>query len=201
MLAALVGQGLRGPIRDDWLRAFATSGLVTLPITALVLCAMIFMLGHRHGFFSKVTLSIILQVFVIAMFVELLRTLARRPSKPVVELRTIVAPPLPSAEEAFRKRLSARFRSARLIAIEAHDHYVRVHTDLGAELITARFADAMDDLSGVYGFRVHRSWWVAGSAIKSARWERAHGALELEGGLAVPISRSGAPLLRSAGWL
>jgi hypothetical protein len=64
-------------------------------------------------------------------------------------------------------RLPARVRFARLFAIEAHDHYVRVHTDAGTELVTARFADAVDELVGVHGFRVYRSWWDSGSAIRS----------------------------------
>jgi hypothetical protein len=200
-LGAVVGAALRRQIRNEWIAVIATSSLTALPIATLVLLAMILVLGHEHDLFSRTTVALAGEVLVISLFVEVLRTLARRPSKPVVETRTIVAPPLPAAEAKFRERLSARLRSARLLAIEAHDHYVRVHTDAGVELITARFADAVSELSAAHGFRVHRSWWVAGSAIKSARWGRARGELELEGGLAVPVSRSGAPLLRAAGWL
>ena len=201
MLGAVVGTALRDRLRNEWVCAVATSCLIALPVATLVLFAMVLVLGHEHRLFSATTVAFVGEVFVISLFVEVLRTLIRRPSKPVIETRTIVVPPLPAAEEAFRKRLSARFRSAKLLAVEAHDHYVRVHTDAGAELITARFADALHELSGAHGFRVHRSWWVAGSAIQSARWDRAHGELKLEGGLIVPISRSGAPLVRAAGWL
>jgi hypothetical protein len=65
-----------------------------------------------------------------------------------VETRTVIAPPLPEAEAAFRRRLSAKRRTARLIAVEAHDHYLKVHTDAGEELITLRFADALEELAG-----------------------------------------------------
>ena len=200
-LGAAVEAGLRRRVANEWIRAVATAATITPPVTLLVFVAMIVVLGHDHAFFSAVTAALIGQVFVISLFVMVLRLLARRPSKPVVETRTIVAPPLPEAEARFRTRLSAKLRSARLLAVEAHDHYVRVHSDAGTELLTARFADVVAELSGAHGFRVHRSWWVSAAAIKSARWERARGELVLDGGKRVPISRSGAPLLRAAGWL
>jgi len=130
-----------------------------------------------------------------------LRRLLWQPARQVVETRTIHAPPLPEAEAAFRRRLSARRRAARLLAVEAHDHYVRAHTDAGVELLALRFADAMTELSGAHGFQVHRSWWVSATAIRAAHWRRASGDIELDGGLMVPVSRSGAPLLREAGWI
>lgn len=200
-LSIVVETGLRRWIANPWVRAIATASVVTPPITVLVFAAMIILLGHDHPLFSAVMAALIGQVFVISLFVLVLRLLARRPSRPVVETRTVIAPPLPDAEARFRTRLSARVRAARLLAVEAHDHYVLVHTDAGTELVTARFADVVEELAGAHGFRVHRSWWASGSAIKSARWKRASGTLELDNGMRIPISRSGAPLLRAAGWL
>ena len=117
------------------------------------------------------------------------------------ETRTLVVPPLPEAEAVFRRRLSAKRRSARLIAIEAHDHYLRVHTDAGAELITLRFADALDELSRAHGWRVHRSWWVAADAVQEVRWRRGVGEIRLVGDLTAPVSRTHGPVLKAAGWL
>ena len=97
-------------------------------------------------------------------------------------------------------RLSARRRAARLIALAAEDHYVRVHTDAGSELISMRFADAMAELAQAHGFRVHRSWWVAAGAIEGVRWRRGSGEARLEGGLVVPVSRNYAAVIRQAGW-
>ncbi|RYD87614.1 MAG: LytTR family transcriptional regulator, partial [Sphingomonadales bacterium] len=113
----------------------------------------------------------------------------------------VIAPPLPEAEAAFRRRLSAKRRAARLIAIEADDHYLKVHTDEGVELVTMRFADALAELKGAHGFRLHRSWWAAGDAIEAVRWRRGGtGEALLAGGLTVPVSRSQAPALKAAGW-
>jgi len=110
-----------------------------------------------------------------------------------IEVQTIVAPPLPEAEAAFRRRLSAKRRNARLIAVEAHDHYLKVHTDAGAELVALRFSDAMDDLKQAYGWRVHRFWWVAADAVEAVRWRRGGGELRLLGGLSAPSAGPIAP--------
>ncbi|HEY8004423.1 MAG TPA: LytTR family DNA-binding domain-containing protein, partial [Phenylobacterium sp.] len=104
------------------------------------------------------------------------------------------------AGRAFRQRLSAKRRAARLIAVEAEDHYLRVHTDAGDELITARFSDALLELGSLAGYQTHRSWWVAAGAIEAVRWRRGRGELRLAGGLAVPVSRTHSSTLKQEGW-
>jgi hypothetical protein len=200
LIGIAIETALRRWIRNEWKRAVATAATMTPPVTILVFGAMIVVLGHDHHIASGVFLNLLWQVFVISLAVMVLRMLVRRPPKRIVESRTIIAPPLPDAEAKLRSRLSAKRRSARLFAIEAHDHYVLVHTDAGVELIGLRFSDAVAELAGAHGFRVHRSWWVSAEAIKAARWRRGSGEVELENGLVVPVSRSGAPALRTAGW-
>lgn len=190
---------LRRWVSNDRVRVLATAAVMTPPIAGLVLGAMIVVLGHDHHI--SFMLDLLWQVFVVSLAVMALRMLVRRPPRRIIESRTIIAPPLPEVEARFRSRLSAPRRSARLLALEAYDHYVRVHTSAGAELVSLRFSDAVAELAGAHGFQVHRSWWVAGEAIKGARWRRGSGELELQDGLVVPISRSGAPALRAAGWL
>ncbi|MGH7024140.1 MAG: LytTR family DNA-binding domain-containing protein, partial [Caulobacteraceae bacterium] len=146
-------------------------------------------------------LQLLWQVWVISLAVMALRALTWRSLPTRVETRILVAPPLPEAEATFRRRLSARRRCARLIAVEAEDHYLRVHTDAGDELITARFAEALDELAGAHGYRTHRSWWVAADAIEKVAWRRGAGEARLAGGLVAPVSRTHAPLLRAAGWM
>ncbi|MBA3676983.1 MAG: LytTR family transcriptional regulator [Sphingosinicella sp.] len=201
LAAIIVERALRRRIRSEWLRTAAASAAITLPMAYLVLGAMVVLLGHAHGWSGPIFVNLIWQAFVINIALMAVRMLVHRPPLRIVESRTIIAPPLPDAEARLRSRLSARRRAAKLIAIEAHDHYVRVHTGAGVELIGLRFADAVAELAGAHGFRVHRSWWVAADAIKDARWRRGSGELRLEDGLAVPVSRSGAPALRMAGWL
>jgi hypothetical protein len=140
------------------------------------------------------------QVLIVCVPVMALRALVWRQPRTVVQTHVVVAPPLPEAEAAFRRRLSAKRRSARLIAVEAYDHYLRVHTDAGPELVTARFAEALDELAAAHGYQVHRSWWVAADAIEGVRWRRGVGEARLAGDILAPVSRTHAPVLKAAGW-
>ena len=206
-IAAIVGGGMIGIAVDEtlgrraggfWPRLVVSSVAMTPAVTLLVL-----MLGHWLGGASLGLdryLGLLWQVLVISAPVMALRALAWRRPRTVVETRTMVVPPLPEAEAAFRRRLSARRRGARLIAVEAYDHYLRVHTDVGPELVTLRFADALAELAAAHGFRTHRSWWVAADAIEAVRWRRGAGEARLAGGLAAPVSRAHAPALKEAGW-
>jgi LytTr DNA-binding domain len=206
-IAAIAGGGMIGVSLDEtlgrraggfWPRLAVSSLLMTPPVTGLVM-----MLGRWLADQSLTLgryLGLLWQVLVISAPVMALRALAWRTPRTVVETRTVVAPPLPEAEAAFRRRLSARRRGARLIAVEAHDHYLRVHTDAGPELVTLRFADALGELAGAHGFRTHRSWWIAADAIEAVRWRRGAGEARLSGGLEAPVSRSHAPALKEAGW-
>jgi hypothetical protein len=103
--------------------------------------------GGRNDGLSRAW-PLLWQVFLISIPVMAIRALVWRRPPPVVETRVVVAPPLPEAEAVFRRRLSARRRGARLIAIEADDHYLKVHTDAGSEMVTLRLAGALDELSG-----------------------------------------------------
>jgi hypothetical protein len=206
-LLCIVGGGLIGIALDEtvgcragvfWRRLLATSVLMTPPTALLVLATDRLVVG------APILLErywpLLWQVFLISVPVMAIRALVWRRPPPVVETRVVVEPPLPEAEAVFRRRLSARRRGARLIAIEADDHYLRVHTDAGSEMITLRLAEALEELSGAHGFRTHRSWWVAAEAIEGVRWRRGGGELRLAGGLAAPVSRTHAPTVKAAGW-
>jgi hypothetical protein len=203
-LAAVIGAGLLGAVADwlletriraFWPRVVAVSLLMTPPVTLYiyVLNAILLDLPRRPWMLPQLGG----QVLVVALLLMALRGLAWRR---VVETRTVIAPPLPEAERALRLRLSAKRRQARLIALEAEDHYVRVHTDAGSELIRLRLSDALDELAQAHGHRLHRSWWVPAEAIEAVRWKRGGGEARLTGGLVAPVSRSYAAALKEAGW-
>jgi hypothetical protein len=141
-----------------------------------------------------VYLALLPQVLVVCVPIMALRVLVWR------EPRVVAVLPDAPDDAAFRQRLSAKRREARIYAVEAEDHYLRVHTDAGEELVSARFSDALADLAKARGFRTHRSWWVAADAIEGVRWQKGRGELRLANGLAVPVSRSNAAALKAAGW-
>ncbi len=203
-IAAVTGAGLIGILIDEtmgprirgfWLRVAAVSLAMTLPVTPFIyaLNAVMLDLPRRPWLLPQLAW----QVFVVALLLMAVRALVWRR---VVETRTIVEPPLPDADRAFRLRLSAKRRAAKLIAIEAEDHYVRVHTDAGSELVAMRFSEALEELARAHGYRLHRSWWAAADGIEAVRWKRGGGEARLAGGIAAPVSRSCAQALKAAGW-
>ncbi len=97
-------------------------------------------------------------------------------------------------------RLPPRLRGAELHAVEAEDHYLRLHTSRGSDLVLMRLADALGELEGIEGARTHRSWWVARAAVQGAERGDGRAVLRLPGGLEAPVSRTYAPALREAGW-
>lgn len=92
-------------------------------------------------------------------------------------------------------------RRGTLLALEAEDHYLRVHTDRGNALVHKRFSDAIADIAAIEGLRVHRSWWVAKAAIERAERDGDRLSLRLRGGLVVPVSRTYALAVRHAGFV
>lgn len=105
----------------------------------------------------------------------------------------------PSA--AFTDRLPIRLRAAEIWAVSSEDHYLRVHTSAGQELILMRFADAMRELAGVDGQQTHRSWWVAKQGLADVVKGDGKLVLKLKSGVDAPVSRTYAPAVKQAGWL
>ncbi|MDJ0910200.1 MAG: LytTR family DNA-binding domain-containing protein [Woeseiaceae bacterium] len=88
-----------------------------------------------------------------------------------------------------------------VLALQAEEHYVRIHTESGAELVHYRFGDAVEEMPAELGLRVHRSWWVAGSAVRSAKRGSRRWQLNLVSDVAVPVSDSYVKAVRERGWL
>ena len=78
-----------------------------------------------------------------------------------------------------------------IIALQAQDHYVQVTTSKGSALVLLRMSDAVNDLGGLDGLQIHRSWWVnlrhASHLGKSATGRVQ---LVMDNGLCVPVPRS-----------
>jgi DNA-binding LytR/AlgR family response regulator len=101
----------------------------------------------------------------------------------------------------FLERLPLKLRGAEVWAVEAEDHYLRLHTSKGQDLILLRLADAIAELEGIEGAQVHRSWWVARDAIADAKRGDGRATLTLKDGAEAPVSRTYARLLRERGWI
>ena len=88
-----------------------------------------------------------------------------------------------------------------VIALQMEDHYVRVHTSLGSELVLMRLRDAMAHMADTDGRQIHRSWWVARGAVEDVVREGRNVRLVLARGIEAPVSRAQVSELKEAGWL
>jgi len=133
-------------------------------------------------------------VLVVSAAMTALNYLADREPRQTHAAVTDAGPP------AFFERFPPRLRGAMLYAVEADDHYLRLHTSQGADLILMRLSDAIAELEGIEGAQTHRSWWVAREGVEDARRFDGRAALTLKDGAEVPVSRTYVRALRQAGW-
>lgn len=88
-----------------------------------------------------------------------------------------------------------------VIALSVEDHYVRAHAQGRTGLLLISLTEASEMMREAAGERVHRSWWVARSAVIGHKRDGRDTKLILENGLEVPVSRDKVKPLRDAGWL
>lgn len=94
------------------------------------------------------------------------------------------APPRPRLLD----RLPAEI-AGEILHLSVRNHYVEVATEVGRSRLLMRFADALAELEGVEGFRVHRSHWVARKAVEAVERCNGRAYLRLRNGQLVPVSR------------
>ena len=95
---------------------------------------------------------------------------------------------------------ASNLRAEDVLALRAEEHYVRIYSRDGAELVHYRFGDAVEEMPAELGLQVHRSWWVAGSAVRSAKRGSRRWQLDLVTDVAVPVSDSYVKAVRERGW-
>ncbi|MBL8554446.1 MAG: LytTR family transcriptional regulator DNA-binding domain-containing protein [Phenylobacterium sp.] len=174
-----------------WLRVVAASLLMAIPFTALV------SVGSSLFFGSRMQPASLPVLFVPVLSVCLALTAINT----IVETRRTAITHASPQPPKFLERLPLKLRGADVWAVEAEDHYLRLHTSKGQDLILMRLADAVAELEGIEGAQVHRSWWVARDAITDAKRGDGRATLTLKDGAEVPVSRTYAGLLRERGWI
>lgn len=177
------------PGAQPWQRIAAQS----LGATVCVWLCFLGLTVLTHGlppasFYYLIPFYIAVIAVVICGFGELLRN------------RKAVAEPI-HTDAALRARLKPALRRAEIYALSADDHYVRVHTSEGDDLILMRLSDAIKDAGSLAGLSTHRSWWVAEAGVKSARKSSGKIMLVLHNGIEVPVSRNNVKIVKEAGWV
>lgn len=193
-----------GLARWRWAEVAAISLLMALPQTLVVIAArsMLFDLPMPSRSGSVWMFGFVLFICVIMVAIDF----AMHGDKRVAVAGHAAPQPAEPATALdpfgrFSERLPQGLRSAKLLALEAEDHYLRVHTDLGSDLILLRLGDAVAELDGIDGAQTHRSWWVARAALAAVRRGDGRATLTLSNGLEVPVSRSFYKPIADAGWL
>ncbi len=195
-----------------WLEMVVVSIIVAIPHTFIVVVASMLMFGT--GTLSVGTVlgfgAVVLMFSLVLTTINYLSSprdlpgalaAALPPASPVLPPASPVLPPASAVlPTGLAERLPPRLGTGRLIALEAEDHYLRIHTDLGNDIILMRMVDAVALLDLVPGARVHRSWWVARSAVEGSSSLDGRTTLRLATGLVVPVSRSMRPSLAAEGW-
>lgn len=129
------------------------------------------------------TTDVLIVVFLLTLGVGLLGVAIVPPEQSKPDDGTVDALP------RLVRRLDPALQGA-LISVSVRDHYVDVRTDAGQGSILMRFSDAIAECAPVEGVQVHRSHWVAWSAIESVKRDGARLTLSLFSGDSVPVSRN-----------
>lgn len=188
------------PKQALWRRVLASAAVITVPQSGVVIAAEMLVFNHTISLWLVVRLlPAVFVISVAALSVMLLtRTALSRPAGiPASNMSPQEAEP-----DLLAQRLPAPLRSAEILALQAEDHYVRIHTDAGSHLVLMRFADAIALAEASRsGHRLHRSWWATADALSKVSYARGSGQADLKGGLTAPVSRSYYPALKDAGWV
>ena len=174
----------------DYLKIIAAAALVSLPITPTLFLfnggipANPVVILWNYGLVMVISLIVSVLMYFGTRYRELTESTTDSDNNPV---------------KAFLERLPIKYRAAELHAIASEDHYLRVYTNLGGELILMRLADAVRELDGADGLQVHRSWWVARSGVVREERQDGRSLLVLPTGIHVPVSRSFRERAKDAG--
>ena len=137
-------------------------------------------------------------VTVLALAANLPKYLVRRP------LPDPESPEDAAVQEPDPPRLMNRLpevEGASVLHLSVQDHFVEINTCKGSHSLRMRFRDALNELDGVNGYRVHRSHWVAHEAITGVEREKTRVFLQLSNGSRIPVSRNYRSALEEAGVL
>jgi len=148
-------------------------------------------LGHVNS--RWYLLNLVVGMFLMPVFFFLLRGTA-------VVRKQITAVSRTGAVRTLLRKLGPETGNT-LVRLQSADHYVEVHTEIGAKLLLMRMGDAIDMLTGTNGQQVHRSHWVNLEEVKAVIKRNRKIWLRMSDGTDVPVSRSYSPALREVGIL
>ena len=182
--------------KSPWLVVTAAALAASLPATGTVYVANVLFRPEIVKFASLLTLFPSVAVVTMAIGLITIQLTGMSSLKPATEPEP--APDKPPGPPSILRRLPLELRGE-LVRLSMNDHYVEVETVKGSTLVLLRFADALQELGEADGLQVHRSHWVARSAVENARRDGARWLLTLTTGAEVPVSRTFRSAAKAAG--
>lgn len=166
-------------------RVIAVAAVSAVPVTFFVAWA--FSVVQPGRTYSPVQM---LALFPFVALVQLLIAFVISLDGPTTVVTTVKQPDAaPEYPPELLSKLPATLRRD-ILALEADDHYVRVHTLHGSALILMRLVDAAALIDSRLGLRVHRSWWVAKDGVRALERSPGRAVARMIDDTAVPISRT-----------
>lgn len=174
--------------------------LIALPLTMIVMGAGAMFFGtqssgvFRFGYNFAITALISVAITALGHMIN-----GDKPHLAQAAATATAAEPIPT--NRFAERLPLPLRSLSVVALQAEDHYLRVHlADGQSTLILMRLSDAIAELPPEVGKQTHRSWWVAKDAVRAVSKSDGRATLMLDHAIGAPVSRSFYKALGDEGW-
>lgn len=186
----------------DWPRASAIGAVVlNLPLPfEIALSLRLFGIVDTPGLAQTWTKALAISMVV---FLVLIIAGIRRRAEPVptpTPTAAAAAPPV-IAPDGLLARAGITDPTA-LQAIEAEDHYCRLHLAGGrSQLVLHRFGDALKEVANLDGAQVHRGAWVSARDVAGAERHGRRWLLVLADGARIPVSARFTKIARTRGWL
>lgn len=170
-----------------WIKDLATL-IFGIPIAA----AAGTFIGHQFFPFFLVTFKNYLleaqfQSPILIGFVVILHLTRKKPIEKPAAISLNIANKTQQA--VFLSRLPSHL-GKNLISISVSDHYLEIKTDRGMHLELLSLTKALEELIDYPGLQIHRSYWVAQTAIKKKLWQGSRLFVVLTDGRKLPVSRS-----------
>ncbi len=188
-----------------WVEVPLVGTLIALPLTLIVMGTGAMFFGteasgvFRFGYNFGITALISVAITGLGHAINGAKELA--PQNPITVVPVTETQMLPKPNR-FAERLPLPLRHLSIIALQAEDHYLRVHFEEGqSTLILMRLSDAIAELPSDMGAQTHRSWWAAKNAVRNVTKGDGRATLTVGYSVDVPVSRNFYKALGEKGWL
>ncbi|WP_421990489.1 LytTR family DNA-binding domain-containing protein [Qipengyuania sp.] len=96
---------------------------------------------------------------------------------------------------------SSNGESSQILRVSAEDHYLKIETAEGVQLVRETIRNKVSSLPGDAGLQIHRSHWVARSHVAHVSRSGRDHFVQTKSGDVLPVARGRLPYLREAGWI